>query len=52
MPAGFGPRELAILAGVVLLSFANHLPEVMRALGRSLSEFKNGLGGGGPWAGA
>jgi len=38
-----GPFELAVILVVALLVFGNRLPEVMRALGRSITEFKRGM---------
>ncbi len=40
----FGTQELLILAGIMLLLFgATRLPTLMRSLGRSVNEFKQGL---------
>jgi sec-independent protein translocase protein TatA len=38
-----GPTELIIVAFVSLLIFGNRLPSVMRALGKSVTEFKKGV---------
>jgi len=40
---GFGPWELLIVAGIVLLLFGNRVPTMMRSLGRSVVEFKKGV---------
>lgn len=37
------PMHLLVIAIVLLLLFGNRLPEVMRALGRSINEFKRGM---------
>lgn len=39
----FGGAQLLILIVVVLLLFGNRLPDTMRSLGRSLTEFKKGV---------
>lgn len=42
--AWFGaPQELLIVAVVALLLFGNRLPQVMRSLGQSVTEFKKGI---------
>ena len=38
---------LIVLAVVLLLFGANRLPDLMRSLGRSVTEFKKGVGEGG-----
>jgi sec-independent protein translocase protein TatA len=38
-----GPQLLIVLALVMLLFGANRLPELMRSLGRSVTEFKKGI---------
>lgn len=38
-----GPMELAIVGVVAILLFGKRLPEVMRSLGKSYSEFRKGL---------
>ena len=40
--AFLSPWQLLIVAGIVLLLFGNRLPDVMRSLGRSVVEFKEG----------
>lgn len=40
---GLSPMHLLVIALVALLLFGNRLPEVMRALGRSINEFKRGM---------
>lgn len=40
---GIGPLELGICSIVVLLLFGNRLPVVMKSLGQSITEFKNGI---------
>lgn len=40
---GIGPTELVIVGMVMLLLFGKRLPETMRSLGASLSQFKKGL---------
>ncbi|HXF56086.1 MAG TPA: twin-arginine translocase TatA/TatE family subunit [Actinomycetota bacterium] len=40
----FGPTELLILLGIVLLLFgARKLPELARSMGSSLREFRKGM---------
>lgn len=39
---GVGPMELVIVGGIILLLFGNRLPSLMRSLGRSVVEFKQG----------
>ncbi|MEW4528573.1 twin-arginine translocase TatA/TatE family subunit [Maioricimonas sp. JC845] len=38
-----GPYQLIILAIIVLLLFGKRLPDTMRSLGRSITEFKKGV---------
>jgi len=40
-----GPWELIIIAVIVLLLFGKRLPQVMRSLGSSITEFKKGVKG-------
>ena len=40
-----GPFGYAVVAILALLLFGNRLPSVMRSLGRSVVEFKKGVGG-------
>ena len=40
-----GPFGYAVVALLALLLFGNRLPSVMRSLGRSVVEFKKGVGG-------
>jgi sec-independent protein translocase protein TatA len=41
---GFSPLGMLVILVVVLLLFGNRLPMVMRSLGRSVNEFKRGIG--------
>jgi sec-independent protein translocase protein TatA len=43
-PSLHGP-ELLIIGFVALMIFGNRLPNVMRSLGRSVTEFKKGVSG-------
>ncbi len=40
---GIGHTELMVVAFVALLLFGSKLPSVMRSLGQSVTEFRNGL---------
>ncbi len=40
---GVGSMELLIIATIGVLLFGQRLPNVMRDIGRSLSEFKRGM---------
>ncbi len=40
---GFSGAQILILIVVVLLLFGNRLPETMRSLGKSVTEFKKGV---------
>jgi sec-independent protein translocase protein TatA len=42
---GLGAPELLVVAFIAMLLFGNRLPDTMRSLGRSMSEFKKGLQG-------
>jgi sec-independent protein translocase protein TatA len=47
MVYGFlGPWEFAVIAGIVVLLFgASRLPKLSRSVGKSIREFKEGVGG-------
>lgn len=45
MPFGLGYGEMLVFGVVAVLLFGNRLPEVARSLGRSLTEFKQGMNG-------
>ena len=40
---GFTPMGMLIVGLVALLMFGKRLPEVMKSLGRSVTEFKKGI---------
>ncbi len=40
---GFNPVELAIFAAIALLLFGSRLPQTMRSVGKSITEFKKGI---------
>jgi TatA/E family protein of Tat protein translocase len=42
---GIGPSEMILVGLFALLLFGNRVPEVMRSLGRGVSEFKKGISG-------
>ncbi len=41
----FGGPELLVVAFIALLLFGNRLPNIMRSLGKSVTEFKRGVQG-------
>lgn len=41
---GFSMFHWLIVAGIAFMLFGNRLPNVMRSLGQSITEFKKGLG--------
>jgi sec-independent protein translocase protein TatA len=41
----FSPTELMVVAFIALLLFGKRLPEVMRSLGKGVTEFKKGMSG-------
>jgi sec-independent protein translocase protein TatA len=43
---GIAPWEVIVVLLVLLLLFGNRLPGVMRSMGRSVVEFKKGVGEG------
>lgn len=45
MFGGIGQFELLMVFGVALLLFGSKLPQVARSMGKSLSEFKQGMQG-------
>ena len=48
LPLAFGmpgPTEMMVIGAAMLLIFGNRLPSVMRSLGKSVTEFKNGING-------
>ncbi len=40
---GIGHTEIIIIVVVMLLVFGNRIPEVMRSLGRGVTQFKKGI---------
>ena len=42
---GIGAPELIVIGLIALLLFGNRVPEMMRSIGRGISEFKKGVGG-------
>ncbi len=40
---GLGVQEILVVLGIGLLLFGNKLPGMARSLGKSLSEFKQGM---------
>jgi TatA/E family protein of Tat protein translocase len=40
---GIGAPEMLLVGLLALLFFGNRVPEVMRSIGRGISEFKSGL---------
>ena len=40
---GANPIELLIVVAVALLLFGKRLPDLMRSMGRSVTEFKKGI---------
>lgn len=45
MPFGLGYTEMLIVGLLAVMLFGNRLPSVARSLGRSLTEFKQGMSG-------
>ena len=42
---GIGAPEIIVVGFIALLLFGNRVPEMMRSLGRGISEFKKGASG-------
>ncbi len=40
---GMGTWELVLIAGIALLLFGSRLPQTMRSVGKSITEFKKGI---------
>ncbi|MDD3585985.1 MAG: twin-arginine translocase TatA/TatE family subunit [Thermoguttaceae bacterium] len=40
-----GPMQMLMVAIIALLLFGNRLPQVMRSLGKGVTEFKKGVNG-------
>ncbi len=40
---GMGVWELALILGIALLLFGSRLPQTMRSVGKSITEFKKGI---------
>jgi sec-independent protein translocase protein TatA len=40
---GFGAPEMIVVGLIALVLFGNRVPEVMRSLGKGISEFRKGM---------
>ena len=40
---GMGVWELGLILGIAMLLFGNRLPQTMRSMGKSITEFKKGI---------